>query len=59
MVFLLLPVYAIFLYGESPWGPHSLYIIAFIPVGIFIAPIWGFIIVGQMLVQWGNCTNLY
>jgi hypothetical protein len=58
MVFLLLPVYATFLYVGT--GQASLlYAIAFIPVGIFIAPIWGFVIIGQMLVQWGNCVNLY
>lgn len=32
---------------------------ALTPLGLFIAPIWGFIIVGQMLVAWGRCVTLF
>lgn len=38
--------------------------VAFIVVGmifwaIFMPPIWGFVIVGQMLVDWGQSVTLY
>jgi hypothetical protein len=35
------------------------YILAFIPLGIFIPPIWGFVLVGRMLTEWGDCVRLY
>ena len=34
-------------------------ILSFLPLAIFIPPIWGFVLVGRMLVGWGNCTRLY
>jgi hypothetical protein len=30
-----------------------------IPLATFVPPIWGFVLVGRMLVEWGNCTRLY
>lgn len=36
-------------------NPHSLLIIFF----IFVPPIWGLVLVGRMLVEWGSCTRLY
>jgi hypothetical protein len=34
-------------------------ICSFLPLAIFIPPIWGFVLVGRMLVEWGNCIRLY
>lgn len=34
-------------------------ILSFIPLAIFVPPIWGFVLVGRMLVEWGNCTRLF
>jgi hypothetical protein len=31
----------------------------FLPLAIFIPPIWAFVLVGRMLVEWGNCIRLY
>ncbi|TGO20014.1 hypothetical protein BTUL_0001g00210 [Botrytis tulipae] len=36
-----------------------LYVIAFAPLGIFIPPVWGFVLVGRMITEWGNCVKLY
>lgn len=36
-----------------------LYAFALIPLGIFIPPIWGFVLVGRMLTEWGDCVRLY
>jgi hypothetical protein len=30
-----------------------------VPLAIFVAPVWGFVIVAQMLVDWGQCVTLY
>ena len=62
MVFLLLPLYAMILRQRSIFPSpflSSLYLLTFVPVGIFVAPIWGFVIVGRQLVEWGNCVSLY
>jgi hypothetical protein len=59
MVFFLLPFYAIVLNSRNSFGFNWLYIIGFVPAGIFVAPIWGFALVGRMLVQWGNCVRLF
>lgn len=56
MVIILLPFYA--LIAKNPTIHTYLVYAAFMPVGIFIAPVWGFVIVGKMLVEWGNCINL-
>jgi hypothetical protein len=34
-------------------------ICSFLPLAMFIPPIWGFVLVGRMLVEWGNCIRLY
>ena len=34
-------------------------ILSFIPLAILVPPIWGFVLVGRMLVEWGDCTRLY
>ena len=34
-------------------------VLSFVPLAIFIPPIWGFVLVGRMLLEWGNCTRLY
>jgi hypothetical protein len=34
-------------------------IFVFTPLAIFVPPIWAFVLVGRMLVDWGNCTRLY
>jgi hypothetical protein len=39
-------------------GFHTV-LLAVIPWAIFIAPVWGFVIVGQMIVDWGQCVTLY
>lgn len=36
-----------------------LYMFAFVPLGIFIPPIWEFVLVGRMLTEWGDCVRLY
>ncbi|KAI9660558.1 MAG: hypothetical protein M1821_009910 [Bathelium mastoideum] len=35
------------------------YVIACLPLGLFIPPIWGFVLVGRMLTEWGDCVRLY
>ncbi|KAL9070783.1 MAG: hypothetical protein Q9157_005696 [Trypethelium eluteriae] len=35
------------------------YAIALLPLGLFIPPIWGFVLVGRMLTEWGDCVRLY
>lgn len=42
-------------------GVHPAYItaLAYIPWSIFVAPVWGYVIVGQMLGEWGSCISLY
>lgn len=70
-IFCQLPVYTI-LVGiySAPWflrltalqGTPLLYVlmaVGCLPLGIFIAPIWGFVLVGRMLVEWGTCVRLY
>ncbi|KAF5848045.1 hypothetical protein GGP41_009241 [Bipolaris sorokiniana] len=63
LVFLLLPVYAASLQQQTSLSfilvPQYLHLLAFIPIGIFVAPIWGFVIVGRQLVEWGSCVSLY
>jgi hypothetical protein len=63
MVFLLLPLYAMRLQQQSSFVisrlTQTLHLLALVPVGIFVAPIWGFVIVGRQLVEWGNCVSLY
>ncbi|ESZ91994.1 hypothetical protein SBOR_7609 [Sclerotinia borealis F-4128] len=48
-------------FNLSPPPPAAalIYAIAFVPLGIFIPPIWGFVLVGRMLTQWGDCVRLY
>lgn len=65
MVFLLLPLYATVLRhmrgSVSMTIPifQYLWLLTFAPVGLFVAPFWGFVIVGKQLVEWGNCISLY
>lgn len=33
--------------------------ITLLPLGTFVAPIWGFVIVGQMIAKWGQCVTLF
>lgn len=33
--------------------------LAYSPWSVFLAPVWGFVIVGQMLSEWGSCISLY
>jgi hypothetical protein len=42
-------------YTPSAWEA----ILSFAPLAIFVPPIWGFVLVVRMLVEWGNCTRLY
>ena len=46
-----------------PWylmnAGRGLGIVFIVPLAIFVAPVWGFVIVGQMLVDWGQCVTLY
>ncbi|KAF2156451.1 hypothetical protein K461DRAFT_291365 [Myriangium duriaei CBS 260.36] len=35
------------------------FVLASFPLGIFIPPIWGFVLVGRMLVEWGGCIHLF
>ncbi|THV49274.1 hypothetical protein BGAL_0203g00080 [Botrytis galanthina] len=44
--------------GHQPASAH-LYVFAFIPLGIFIPPVWGFVLVGRMITEWGDCVRLY
>lgn len=72
LIFLILPYYTLEVVASTPvsfvvlpTGNGSIPIfeigafIALIPVGLFVAPAWGFVIVGQMLVEWGRCVTLY
>ncbi|KAF5870861.1 putative pogo transposable protein [Botrytis fragariae] len=44
----------------GPQPPAALlYVFAFIPLGIFIPPVWGFVLVGRMITEWGDCVRLY
>ncbi|TGO22119.1 hypothetical protein BPAE_0181g00020 [Botrytis paeoniae] len=45
-------------FGPQP-AAALLYVFAFIPLGIFIPPIWGFVLVGRMITEWGDCVRLY
>ncbi|PMD14889.1 hypothetical protein NA56DRAFT_754538 [Hyaloscypha hepaticicola] len=40
-------------------NPTAIALLAFIPWGVFVAPVWGFVIVLQMLGEWGSCISLY
>ena len=40
-------------------NPTPILLLAYIPWGFFVVPVWGFIIVAQMLGQWGSCVSLY
>lgn len=35
------------------------WVLCFVPLGMFIPPIWGFVLVGRMLTEWGDCVRLY
>ena len=72
LIFLVLPYYiwemvmatpVFFVMLPAGKGPIPIFgigaFIALIPVGLFVAPIWGFVIVGHMLVEWGRCVTLY
>lgn len=39
--------------------PHGVFALAYSPWSVFVAPVWGFVIVGQMLSEWGSCISLY
>jgi hypothetical protein len=45
--------------------PNTHYITALImllvclPWSVFVVPIWGFVIVGQQLAEWGTCVSIY
>lgn len=43
----------------SPTFLYSSIGLVFIPWSVFVAPVWGFVIVGQMLKEWGSCVSLY
>ncbi|KAF7945347.1 hypothetical protein EAE96_010122 [Botrytis aclada] len=47
--------------SQSAAGPAVglLYVFAFIPLGIFIPPVWGFVLVGRMIMEWEDCVRLY
>lgn len=72
LIFAVFPYYMIIAFGTTPivlfvqslhyMGSFLLSLgiyTALTPLGLFIAPIWGFIIVGQMLVAWGRCVTLF
>ncbi|KAI9650954.1 hypothetical protein NHQ30_000989 [Ciborinia camelliae] len=48
---------------SNNFGPQPvalfLYVLFFVPLGIFIPPVWGFVLVGRMLTEWGDCVRLY
>lgn len=63
LIFFVFPAYLL-LYPEAfpitqidPFGVA--FYIACLLISIFIAPIWGFVIVGKMVVEWGQCVTLY
>lgn len=67
LTFFLFPLYVL-IYQHSfsrliwPGGIQTsgqMFMMALTPLTIFIAPIWGFVIVGKMLVEWGQCVTLY
>lgn len=45
--------------GPKPSITGLMFTMTLIPLAIFVAPIWGFVIVGKMLVDWGQCVTLY
>lgn len=67
LVFLGLPYYVcMFFWTSAPiliLGASNLaaapIVIATVPVALFVAPIWGLVIVGQMLAEWGQCVTLF
>lgn len=65
MIFFLLPLYATISYASSalPYSGLVMFerisVLAFVPIGIFIAPVWAFVLIGRMLVEWGRCVTLY
>lgn len=67
LAFFVFPFY-VSLYQNSfarffwPGGPQVagyMFVLAFVPLTIFAPPIWGLVIVGQMLTEWGKCVTLY
>ena len=38
---------------------NTIGMLAFIPWGVVVVPVWGFVIVLQMLGEWGSCISLY
>jgi hypothetical protein len=42
-----------------PMNANAIAVLAFIPWGVVVAPVWGFVIVLQMLGEWGSCISLY
>jgi hypothetical protein len=45
--------------GAGPYIWATIPLIICIPWSIFVLPIWGFVIVGQQLGQWGTCVVIY
>lgn len=48
-----------FAYHFFPYYHGAIAAIGFVPLGIFVAPIWGFVLVGKMLAEWGKCETLW
>ncbi|CCD47342.1 hypothetical protein BofuT4_P005010.1 [Botrytis cinerea T4] len=47
------------IFAPQPTIGTFMYAFAFIPLGIFIPPVWGFVLVGRMITEWGDCVRLY
>lgn len=71
LVFIMFPLYVAILSSSSllylggvtqQYGVYwvvLVFAITLIPLGTFVAPIWGFVIVGQMIATWGQCVTLF
>lgn len=47
---------------SNPIGSYTMAqmtVMMFIPWSIFVPPIWGFVIVGKQLQEWGTCVSVY
>lgn len=61
----LLPLFTLFPQINAPTrssgviGPERLSYFSILGMGIFIAPVWAFVLIARMLVEWGTCVRLY
>jgi hypothetical protein len=45
--------------SNGPYLPALLLLVMCLPWSISVVPIWGFVIVGQQLEEWGTCVSIY